>query len=62
MNYLNIAKAWVEARLAERTTWDGGALIAISVLVLLAKPIVNLVAWLGLAWGVYTLVKKELGK
>lgn len=62
MNYLNIATAWVKARLGERTSWDGGALIAISVLVLLAKPIVNLVAWLGLAWGVYTLVKKELGK
>jgi hypothetical protein len=62
MNYLNIATAWVKSRLGERTSWDGGALIAISILVLVANPVVKLAAWAGLAWGVYTLVKKELGE
>ena len=62
MIYVNIAIAWVKARLAERTSWDGGALIAISLMVILAKPIVSLVAWAGLAWGVYTVIKSELGK
>jgi len=61
MFYVNMVVAWVKARLAERTSWDGGALIAICVLVLVANPIVKLAAWAGLAWGVYTLVKKELG-
>ena len=62
MIYINLAIAWVKERLAERTTWDGGALIGISVLVLVANPIVKLVAWGGLAWGIYTLLKKELSK
>ena len=30
MDMLNIAKSWVLARWAERTTWDGGVIIGLS--------------------------------
>lgn len=59
LNYFNIAMLWIKARLGERTSWDGGMLIAVCLLVLVANPIVKLVAWGGLAWGIYTLVKAE---
>ena len=30
MDMLNIAKEWVLARWAERTTWDGGVIVGLS--------------------------------
>ncbi len=62
MNYYNLAVAWVKDRLAERTSWDGGALIVISLLIIIASPIVKLAAWAGLAYGIFTLVKEEFNK
>ena len=32
MHYLNLAKDWIMARWAERTSWDGGMLIALGVI------------------------------
>jgi hypothetical protein len=62
MIYVNLATAWVKARFAERTSWDGGVLIAVSLLVILASPILKWAAYAGLAWGAYTLLKGELDK
>ena len=62
MNYYNLAVAWVKDRLAERTSWDGGALIVISLLIIIASPIVKLAAWAGLAYVIYTLVTEEFNK
>ena len=62
MNYYNLAVAWVKDRLAERTSWDGGALIVISLLIIIASPIVKFAAWAGLAYGIYTLVTEEFNK
>ena len=59
MNYLTLAKAWVMARIGERTSWDGATIIGISLLILLAAPIVKLLAWPALAYGIWTLVKGE---
>ena len=50
---------WVKDRLPERTSWDGATLIAICGGVILFGGIAKLVAWAGLAWGIYTLVQKE---
>lgn len=52
-------KDWVSDRLPERTTWDGATLIAICGSVILFGGIAKLLAWAGLAWGIYTLVQKE---
>ena len=49
---------WIEDRAKERTSIDGGALIALSLLVLFAGPLVKVAAFAGLIWGVVTLFKK----
>ena len=56
---LNKAKDWVLARLPERTSWDGATLIAVCGLIVRFGGGVKLLAWAGLAWGIYTLVAKE---
>ena len=52
-------KAWVLARLSERTSWDGMTIIVGSVLVLVGMPIIKMLAWPALVYGVYTLLKEE---
>ena len=56
--FLN-AKDWALDRLEERTSIDGLGLIAVCGSVILFGGIAKLLAWVGLAWGIYTLVKKE---
>jgi hypothetical protein len=56
---LESAKSWVTARWEERTSWNGGALIAVGVVALVAKPILGLVAWAAIAYGAYQIWKKE---
>jgi hypothetical protein len=46
-------------RLGERTSIDGLGLIAVCGSVILFGGLAKLLAWVGLAWGIYTLVKKE---
>ena len=59
MNYFNLAKAWVQARLGERTSWDGATIVGLSLLVLMAAPVVKLLAWPALVYGLWTLYKEE---
>ncbi len=59
MNYLMIAKDWVKDRVGERTSLDGVALIGVCGSIILFGGIVKIAAWVGLAYGIYTLVKKE---
>jgi len=50
---------FVKARLAERTSWDGATIVGMSLLVLLAAPVVKLLAWPALVYGLWTIYKKE---
>ena len=50
---------WIKARLAERTSWDGATIIAVSVMVLVTAPIVKFIAWPALIYGVWTVYKGE---
>ena len=59
MNYLNTAVSWVKARVAERTTWDGTTIVVVCGSVILLGGLAKWLAWAGLAYGVYTLVKAE---
>ena len=59
MNYFNLAKAWVQARIGERTSWDGGVIIAVSIVALVAAPLINYAAWGGLLYGAWTIYKEE---
>jgi len=45
--------------LGERTSWDGGVLIAVCGSVILFGGVAKLLAWAGLAWGIWTLLKSE---
>ncbi len=50
---------WIKNRFKERTSLDGVSLIIMAGLVIVAAPIVKLLAWPALAYGIYTLVKSE---
>ena len=56
---VHTVKEWVKARWAERTSWDGAALIAVGVLALVAHPLMHLAAWGAILWGAWTLWKEE---
>lgn len=59
MNKIMAVKDWVMARVAERTSWDGATIIGGSLLVLMGAPIIKMLAWPALAWGIYTLIKEQ---
>jgi hypothetical protein len=50
---------WVQARINERTSWDGVTIIIISIIALIATPLVKYAAWFGLGYGAWTLWKRE---
>jgi hypothetical protein len=55
----NNALDWLMARFNERTTWDGLTIIIISIIALIATPLIRYAAWIGLGYGIWTLWKKE---
>lgn len=52
---------WIKDRLAERTSWDGGALIAVGVITIIGSAIIpiNLIGWAAIGYGAFTLLKSE---
>jgi hypothetical protein len=50
---------FIKDRLAERTSWDGGVLIAVGVIALLFKGLITWAAWGAILYGAWTLYKKE---
>ena len=50
---------WIKGRMKERTSWDGTVLIALGVVVLIAGPLAKLAAWGAIAYGAWTLWKRE---
>jgi|TARA_B110000908_G_scaffold133528_1_gene157497 hypothetical protein len=50
---------YIKKLLKERTSVDGAALIAICGSVILFGGLAKLAAWVGLAYGIYTLIKSE---
>jgi uncharacterized membrane protein len=50
---------WVKDRLKERTSWDGGIIVAGSLAIILFGGIVKIAAWAGLAYGIWTFLQKE---
>ncbi len=59
LSFLHSAIDWVQDRMKERTSWDGLTIIVISILVIMASPLVKIAAWAGLAYGLWTVWKKE---
>ena len=52
-------KEWINERLNERTTIDGAVLVAAGIAFLIFKPIASLVAYAAIAYGAWTIWKKE---
>lgn len=52
-------KKWFIERLSERTTLDGTILVGAGIAFLVFKPIASIVAYGAIAYGVWTIWKKE---
>ena len=52
-------KKWINARLSERTTLDGAILIGSGIAFLIFKPIASIVAYGAIAYGAWTIWKRE---
>ena len=52
-------KNWIKDRIEERTSWNGAALIAVGVVVLIAGPFAKLAAYAAIAYGVWAIYSKE---
>jgi len=50
---------YLKSLVKERTSWDGGVIIAVCGSIILFGGIVKLAAWVGLGYGLWTLFKKE---
>lgn len=54
-----MVKKWITSRLNERTTLDGAILIGAGIAFLIFKPIASLVAYGAIAYGAWTIWKRE---
>ena len=52
-------KNWIKARIEERTSLDGAILIGVGIIVLIAGPFAKLAAYAAIAYGAWTIWKKE---
>ena len=50
---------WIKDRLAERTSWDGFAIIAAGIVMLMLPALVKMAAYAAVAYGIWTIWKKE---
>jgi hypothetical protein len=51
--------SWSKNRVMERTSWDGGALIVVGLVVLFLGPFAKYAAMASIVWGVLTALKAE---
>jgi len=51
--------SWINNRIDERTSWDGAALIAVGVIILIAGPFAKIAAYAAIAYGAWTIWKSE---
>ena len=52
-------KGWMSKRFTERTSWDGAALIVLGLMVLFLAPLAKIAAGLAIAYGAWTIWKKD---
>ena len=50
---------WITDRLSERSSWDGGALVATGLVVLFLGSFATWAASAAVAWGAWTMWKSE---
>jgi hypothetical protein len=59
MERLNSLVKWATDRFNERSSWDGTVIIGLSILFLIAAPIIKYVAWAGIIYGIVRIYNKE---
>jgi hypothetical protein len=52
-------KKWFNDRIKERTSWDGAALILLGLMVLFLAPLAKIAAGIAIAYGAWTIWKKD---
>jgi hypothetical protein len=50
---------WIKERIKEISTWSGVSLIAVGLLWIFAGSLFTWVAYLAVAWGIFSIVKKQ---
>ena len=50
---------WIKSRLVERTTWDGGVMIAMGLIAFFATGFIKIAAVAAIAYGAWTIWKAE---
>ena len=50
---------WIKGRVKEMSSWSGASLIAFGMLVILGGPLVKLAAYAAVAWGVWSIIRKD---
>ena len=50
---------WIKSRISERTSWDGGVLIAMGLIALFASYFIKIAAVAAILWGAWTIWKGE---
>ena len=48
---------WIKNRVMERTSWDGGVLIAVGLIVLFLGPFAKWAAYAAILWGIWAIWK-----
>jgi len=56
---IKMLKKFITSRLEERTSWDGAMLIAVGLVILIAGPFAKLAAYAAIAYGAWTIWKKD---
>ena len=50
---------WIKERIKEISTWSGVSLIAVGLLWIFAGSLFTWVAYLAIAWGIFSMIKKQ---
>ena len=56
---MSTIKKWIDARKAERTSWDGAIPIALGLMVLFRNRSAKIAAGIAIAYGILTIYKSE---
>ena len=56
---INFIKEYMKGRLGELSSLDGTVIVGISLAVLLLGPVVKWLAWAGLVYGAYRILKAD---
>ena len=50
---------WIKSRIGERTSWDGGVMIAMGLIALFATGFIKIAAVVAIVYGIWTIWKAE---